>query len=302
MATNTQQEVSDAVDGAAGAGYVKTLANGKKVWVGPVTGDSVRGAAGGEYAGMTIAEALAKAGITPDPRGAAVGPMGFYGRGVEVPFDGRLFGDDGSRAPTPASPNYTPPYPGIDYPGGGTQFPGQGNVTVPPSGNAAGGGAPPGTSGPPVTAGPPAGNPAGVPSNPSPGGSPGQGPAAGSAGGSINPGQNTNNPAPQPGGANNTPGMTQAQVLARLQQLMAGANNAPKGNQAPAPTRGSTEYTPYGQPLRSFDPSYLIQSMREKFGSKGGAGQTYTPPQQPQGYSSPTNQVMQTLYQMFEGR
>lgn len=120
-------------------------------------------------------------------------------------------------------------------------------------------------------------------------------------GGTPNPGQT---PTPGAGNPNQAPGARDPAVfMKQLQALMAGAVNAPGGSgQAPGPSRGPTPYTPYGNPLRSFDPSYLIQANREHFKGKSGAGQTFTPPQMPAQHSSPTNQVWQTLYQMYGGQ
>lgn len=106
------------VDEAVSPGYVKTLPDGRKIWVGPVSGANIRGAEGGPYAGMTIEEANRKAGISTDvsaygPGAVLYGPQGFYGYNVETPMDGRLYSADGTRAPVAPSAPYTPPYPGI---------------------------------------------------------------------------------------------------------------------------------------------------------------------------------------------
>lgn len=44
---------------------------------------------------------------------------------------------------------------------------------------------------------------------------------------------------------------------------------------------GKTPYTYTGLPMRAFDPSQMIQAMRQHFGSGGGAGQTFTPTMNP---------------------
>lgn len=147
---------------------------------------------------------------------------------------------------------------------------------------------------------------------------PGQGPAAG-AGGSINPGQGGTNPAPQPGttplpgqGTTTGPGMVTRQLPFDLQALLgkikvnaaaAGGPNQPSGSSGGGnPAGGGSNYpgldnaprgfpTPSGRELRSFDPSYLIQQMRAKFGAKGGAGQSNSIPLA-QGQGAPQNNLI----------
>lgn len=119
-------------------------------------------------------------------------------------------------------------------------------------------------------------------------------PGAGGGGGTKTQPPKEGNPNPTYPGAGSTAGYAEM-----LKQLMKSAANA---NQAPGPSSGNIGYTPYGNPLRSFDPSYLIQKNREYFKGKSGAGETYQPEQQPENYSSPTNQVWQTLFKLYGGK